>query len=161
MLKTYKSLCQHMYEKHKSELKKDNEIDTQASNDMAEQDAMAEQDETEVNTGTSNCSDSSPSFSCESQLITREAAKLKTLEGKKLTQTVADDIIADTNIFVESALDHLKQKLEDKLGDNFEEIEAILSDPEICNPFRGLEIKYQQEHFFQQHFNYVVRVKLY
>ena len=76
---------------------------------------MAEQNETdpEVNTDASNCSDYSPSFSGESQPIACEAAKfiLQTLEVKQLTQTVVDDIIVETTIFVESTLDHLKQKL--------------------------------------------------
>ena len=61
--------------------------------------------EVHTDTPTGNCSDpiATPSFSGESQLITCEAAKfiLKTLEGKKLTQSVTDDIIVDTNIFVE------------------------------------------------------------
>ena len=172
-LRTYKSLRQHMYEKHKSELKTTDNIDTPvqeggilATNNLDTQNVVEHRDgdkmlEAHTDTPTGDCSDpiASPSFSGESQLITCEAAKfiLKTLEGKKLTQSVTDDIIVDTNIFVECALDHLKQKLQDKLGERFEEIETVFREPEVRNPFQGLETKYQQENFFQQHFNYVVR----
>jgi len=171
---TYKSLRQHVYEKHKNELKTvDNHDDIQVlerggahTNDLLAQSDVTVQDESEHNTDTPSCSHSNPSlFNGETgeQSIGNEAAKfiLKTLEGKKLTQTVADGIIGDTTIFVERTLDHLKQKLKEKLGNTFEEIEAIFFLPEICNPFRGLETRYQQEKYFQQHFNYVVSCKGY
>ena len=73
------------------------------------------------------------------------------MKGKRLTQTVADDITVDTT-FVESALDHLKQKLKDKLGDKFEEVETVFPDTDMSNPFQGLETKYQLECFFSTTF---------
>ena len=105
-----------MYKKHKNELKTADNIDTPvqeggvlATNDLETQNVVEHCDtdemlDTHTDTPNCNCSDSiaSPSFSGKSQLINCEAAKfiLKTLEGKKLTQIVTDDVIIDTNIFV-------------------------------------------------------------
>lgn len=174
-LRTYKSLCQHMYSKHKSQLKVTADIDTQlqvqesgvpANSALVTQNISSSEDDElmEVNTDMTNCNDPSPSFfSSDIQPLACEAGKfiLKTLEGKKLTQIVADDIIVDTTTFVECALDHLKQRLKEKLGDKFEEVEAIFSDPAICSPFQGLKTRYHQEKFFQHNFNYVVRCEDY
>ena len=70
-----------------------------------------------------------------------------------MTQTTTADIIGDTTIMIERALDNVKEKPKGKLGNLSEEVEAISSSPEICNLFQGLETKYQQE---KHHFNYVV-----
>ena len=76
------------------------------------------------------------------------------MKGKRLTQTVADDITVDTT-FVESALDHLKQKLKDKLETNLKKL-RLFSQIQIC--LIHFKVWKQLERFFQQHFNYVVRI---
>lgn len=38
------------------------------------------------------------------------------------------------------------------------DVQLLLSDPRVKNPFQGLETLYRQEAFFQEHFNYVVCV---
>lgn len=168
---TYKSLRQHMYDKHKNAMKvaDDHVLEGTVANDELEENAttddiMAAEGGGDLHTDSemSSCSHANPPLiddqTAGDQPINCEAAKfiLKILEGRKLTQTTTADIIGDTTIFIERALDNVKQKLRVKLGDLSKEVEAIFSLPEICNPFQGLETKYQQEKFFQHHFNYVV-----
>ena len=94
-----------------------------------------------------------------------EAAKyiLKIQEGKKLTQTVTEGIIRDTTFVMHHTIDHLKKMVHARLKDTIDineaqlhDIEEIFMSPAIRNPFQQLQTRYQQESFFQEHFNYVV-----
>lgn len=46
-------------------------------------------------------------------------------------------------------------------SDELSEVLSPFSTPDICNPFTGLESLCNQEKFFQDNFNYVVRIYTY
>jgi len=77
-------------------------------------------------------------------------------DGKKLPQTVTDEIIQDVSSMVDSAVEHLKESViklmpvPQSSQDSFDKIF------DFSHLFSGLETQYQQEKFFRERFNYVV-----
>ena len=161
-LSTYESLRHHMYKNHKEVLKDDCCYDDAVEMDNGT-DVVAEPDLVSEGSSTANTGQPIGDDTCTSN-YKAEAAKfiLKTQEGKKLTQTVTEGIIRDTSMIIENTIQHLKEKVYAQLKDvvgieaHLEDLEKIFKSPEICNPFQQLQTRYQQEKYFQEHFNYVV-----
>ena len=161
-LSTYESLRHHMYKYHKEALKNDHssDITSEVCTDiLAEADSL-EGNSTEIERNDEKLCDQDGPYNY-------EAAKyiLRIQEGKKLTQTVTEGIIRDTTMMIDHTVWCLKEKVYGRLKDiidtdfteaHLHELEEIFTSSEICHPFQHLLTRYQQERFFQEHFNYVV-----
>lgn len=165
--RSYDSLRQHMYKKHKDILKQNYEDTNTAAPDdstdctselVEESDnlyQLEDADDKEDANGIDKITDLNPSV---------EAAKfiLKTRDGKKITQTTLNGVLQDTKSFIEYSVGQLEHEIIKILEDcevNSEAISSIrnlLSLTRLRNPFEDLETERKQENFFQKHFNYVV-----
>ena len=91
---------------------------------------------------------------------------LKTRDGKKLTQTTTNEIICDTVTAISNVSETLQCNLFKKIDeigvvmtdDQRAELASVFSNPEVINPFLGLETEYKQEKFIKEHFHYVVKL---
>ena len=139
-LSTYESLRHHMYKNHKEVLKDnccyDNAIKMDDSTDVVAEPDLVSKGSSTVNTGQPIDDDTCTSH------YKAEAANfiLKIQEGKKLMQTVTEEIIRDTNMIIENTI-HLKAKVYTQLKDivgidaQLEDLKKIFKSPEICNLF--------------------------
>ena len=166
-LSTYESLRHHMYKNHKDVLKDDsaNAEDISSDDMAAELDVFADSSTEVVSNVQSNLHYDDDDDDDDDDILHDEAAKyiLKIQEGKKLTQTVTEGIIRDTTSIIHHTVDHLKKKVHEQLKETIDEaqldeIEQIFMSPTIRNPFQQLETRYQQDKFFQEHFNYIVSI---
>ena len=95
-------------------------------------------------------------------VVQREAAKfiLKTRDGKKITQTAMNGVVADTKILIEKAVESLESEVMKKLdefpclrADDKQSIKEVFAESTAINPFDGIETRYKQEYYFKEHFN--------
>ncbi len=102
-----------------------------------------------------------------SDLLQEAAARfvLKTKETHRLTQTVMNSIIEDTTSFSQIMLGELHYATTEKLtaaGVNPQIIGSLAplfrDSGKFGRPFQGLETTYRQMKYFQQHFNFKVRL---
>ena len=167
--KSYESLRQHIYSKHKDVLKSSDPLVQRPCE--AQSNSPTPSEELNELSMDNDCLDSNCCQSSAGELPTVEyhsclaAAQfiLKTRDGRKITQTTLDGILSDTRGFIEQTVavleDQVKKKLEELNELSSEEIREVLSPfsmPIVKDPFKGLDTLYKQERFFQEHFNYVV-----
>lgn len=159
--KSYDSLRQHIYKKHRHILHNDE------CNGRSNDDPSSVQISNPEDTSTDGDALEPVSLVAEKQHSSMAAARfiLKTRDGRKITQTTLDGILQDTRGFVEDTVKGLemnrKLKLEalNKLStDEIEDILRLFSEPDILDPFCEINSQYKQDLFFKEHFNYVVRI---
>ena len=92
---------------------------------------------------------------------------LKTKETHRLTQTVMNSVIHDVTIFSQVMLGELHYATTKKLEEAGVDQQIISSlaplfqeSSKFGQPFEGLQTAYRQMKYFQQHFNFVVRVHM-
>ena len=161
--RSYESLRQHMYKKHKAILKEDQE---RVRNDEQHLPQQGEHDEEDIGSYDTMGEEQQGEATSTDEHASLQGAQfiLKTRDGRRITQVALDGILQDTKSIIEHSLDTLEVKVVEKLE------ESGMSGNEICsirdlfssvrNPFEGLESQYKQEQFFEQHFNYVASLKL-
>lgn len=159
--KSYDSLRQHIYSKHKHILKCNEAVSNPTRDPSVPDESPADNSTPPMDL----YEDSIVSGSTLEQHPSYAAAQyvLKTRDGRKLTQTTFDGILEDTRGFIE----HTVKSLEEQVKIKLEELNKLSSDeigevlgpflaPSIIDPFQDLNGHYKQEKFFQEHFNYVV-----
>lgn len=160
--KSYESLRQHMYKKHKAILKEGQE---RLGNEEQHLPQQQEHDDNEDIGTCNNTMEEQGEDTRTDEHPSLQAAQfiLKTRDGRRITQVALDGILQDTKSFIECSLDTLEVTVVEKLeesgmrGDEICSIRDLFSS--LKNPFEGLETQYRQEQFFEQHFNYVVSLK--
>jgi len=160
---SYESLRQHLYKQHKDILKTtadDLESDPreEVSNDGGV-DSSPETTSRDDHDIPMDCSDTTSSSHTQQEYDTQiEAAKfvLKLRDGRKLPQTVTNEITQDVSSLVESVVENLKEsvlKLIPIPESNQDDFEKIFN---FSHMFKGLETQHLQEKFVRENFNYVV-----
>lgn len=86
---------------------------------------------------------------------------LKTRDGRKLTQSVTNEVVNDAKVLVYNTLETIKKEVTDTLHgfvpqDILTKVQSIFSYEPMTNPFMELETQKKQERFIQENFNYVV-----
>lgn len=165
--RSYESLRQHLYKKHKNILKQESpETPTHCQPAAGPRDVSPDITEDVDPTSLDHFMDE-PFKSMVDQHPSLQAAQfiLKTRDGRKITQAAVNDILQDTRAIVEYSIDVLKHKVVNKLesleimsSEEISSIQDLFSSSSLRNPFEGLETQYRQEKYFQEHFNYVVSV---
>ena len=163
-IKSYESLRQHVYRKHKHVLKpSDPGCMITSSNDTI---GSAVPSEAMESSDSFTADPTSTSPSClEQQHPSLAAAQfiMKMRDGRKLPQTTLDIILQDTRQFLDQTVENLGMSVKNSLeglnkltADEISEVLSHFTVSGITNPFEGLESQYKQEKFFLEHCNYVV-----
>ena len=139
---TYESLRQHIYKKHKHILKQGMGINSapqlaQTTENELDSDHQSHdnEDDSDIEIGEGHVA-----IDSHTDIVRREAAKfiLKTRDGRQITQTALNGIIADTNILIENLMGVLEHDVMQKLD---EEIPSLCTEGKQRNQ-RGVQHKF-------------------
>ena len=162
---TYDGLRQHIYKKHRDTLIPpfQNEPD---SYDNSLYDPRGDSDSNDTNAEAVATEDEILDPPIEPTRVpkqTLEAARfiLKIRDGKRLTQTTTDGIIKDIQCMLDHTISDVKINVTKALGENLtddlkQKLQEVFSAADSKYLFDGLETRYKQENFIQEHFQYVV-----
>jgi len=161
----YYSFKKHVYRKHRDYL--DNSITSVITENVSEHD----DDDDDVSESQNDGFDFAEFLDChdyeQSGLQHKKEMALfllKAKEVRKVSQSALDGLLSDFSTIVESITRVLKSSVSDCLSSkgldisSFDGLEEAFSDLKITDPFHQLHSKFQQEKFYREHLNLVVRI---
>ena len=165
--RSYDGLRQHVYKKHRDVLIPPFQNEP-GSHDSSLYDSRGNPNDSQAEMAPEPPSYSEASPQPPAKWKTLEAARfiLKIRDGKRLTQTTTDGIVKDVQYMLDYSISDLINNVMEVLGENLtaglkQKVQEEFSKADSKCLFDGLETQYKQEKFIQDHFQYVVSIRLY